>query len=130
MGGQMIREWWRRWFEGSGRGTTASRQARHAVNTGDDLSDAVLMVIGFGSRSSPTRDYAVLEKTFGEDRARILAGQVQALLGEVDGIQVDWGTHDLASAGREVSRLMASRHPQLSADALKALAWTFTFSMR
>jgi hypothetical protein len=100
------------------------------VKGDDDVSEAVVMVIGFGRRSSPTRDYAVLARAFGEARARGLAGQVQVLLGEVDSMQVDWQKHDLASAGDEVVRLMGSRHPELTKEALKALAWTFTFSMR
>jgi MFS family permease len=96
----------------------------------DDLSAAVVVVMGFRTRSSPTRDYAVLAKLCGETRARELASQVQTLLSELDGMQVDWGKHDLASAGDEAIRFMASRHPELTKEALEALAWTFTFSWR
>ncbi len=73
---------------------------------------------------------SALAEAFGEVRARGLASQVQVLLAELDSMQVDWSRHDLGSAGEEARRLMASRHPQLTEEALEALNWTFTFSWR
>lgn len=96
----------------------------------DDLSEGLVVVIGFRTRNSPTRDYAALASVFGEARARDLSSQVQLVLGDLDGMQVDWSRHGLASAGDEAIRFMASRHPALTEEALEALAWTFTFSWR
>jgi hypothetical protein len=96
----------------------------------DDLSEAVVVAIGLRTRSSPTRDYAALAGVFGEARAPSLASQVQVLLAELDGLQVDWSRQGLAAAGDEAIHVMSRRHPELTEEALEALGWTFTFSWR
>lgn len=95
-----------------------------------ELSEAVILVLGFRTRSSPTEDYSALARQFGEARARDLASRVGVLLKELASVEVDWSRHTLASGGDEVRAHMATRHPELTQEALKALRWTFTFSWR
>jgi hypothetical protein len=99
-------------------------------NKTNELSDAVVLFLGFGSASSPRRDHARLVQEFGATEAAALESLVVSLLEEVGKIQVDWSAHSLESAGEMARTEMHTRHPDLSDTALRALAWKFTFDWR
>jgi hypothetical protein len=92
----------------------------------NELSNAVILFLGFGSASSPRSDRARLVQEFGT----AIGSQVIALVDEAAQIQVDWSKHSLESAGNMVRNAMHSRHPDLSDGALRALAWRVTFDWR
>jgi hypothetical protein len=56
--------------------------------------------------------------------------QIESLLGEMNRLQVDWSRHSLASGAAAVRIEMSTRHPSLSATALDALAWKFTYDWK
>jgi hypothetical protein len=99
-------------------------------NQTNELSKAVLLFLGFGSASSPSRDHARLIQQFGTIQGTAIASQVVALVDEVSQIQVDWSKHSFESAGNMVRSEMRACHPDLSDAALRALAWRFTFDWR
>src|ERR1700683_1519678 len=96
-------------------------------NKTNELSDAVVSFLGFGSATSPRRDHARLVQKFGASHSATLESQVVSLLEELGKIQVDWSAHTLESAGEIARTDMHARHPDLSDTALRALAWKFTF---
>lgn len=118
------------------RPETKAAELAEAVPGPDDaaadqeLSEAVIAVLGYGTHCFPEEDYSGLASRFGEARARDLAFQVGALLKELARVKVNWTAHTLASGGEEARAHMASRHPELTKEALKALEWTFTYSWR
>lgn len=91
---------------------------------------AVLVYLGVGISSYPTRLPDALSDYFGDDRAGALRERVDALLHEA---WLDWkdlGTTDLSEATRKVEANMRCSHPELSDDAIKALGWNFSFNSR
>jgi hypothetical protein len=100
------------------------------MNVDEELSEAVVMVIGFRTRNYPRLDYTVLAQRFGVSRAPGMASRVEAILDELGRVEVDWSKHSLASGGDDARSFMAGRHPELSEEALAALDWKFTFDWR
>ena len=99
-------------------------------NETNELSNAIILFLGFGSASSPRRDQARLVQEFGTTQGTAIGSQVVALVDELGRFQVDWSRHSLNSAGDLVRTEMHARHPGLSDAALRALAWKFTFDWR
>src|SRR5690349_11462108 len=96
------------------------------------LSMAVLLLLGVGISSHPTRLPAALTDYFGEERAPALEGRVLALLAETESCipSGERGTLSVAQEAERVAATMRARHRELSADALQALNWSFTFNNR
>jgi hypothetical protein len=99
-------------------------------NPNSELSNAVILFLGFGSALTPREDHARLVQAFGTTQGAAIESQVAALVNEVGKIQVDWSKHSLESARDIVRSEMHARHPGLSDAALRALAWKFTFDWR
>jgi hypothetical protein len=99
-------------------------------SSASELSEAVVLFIGFGSASAPCGDYERLIQRFGAPRGAALQSQVESLLLELDTVKVDWSKHSLASSGELVYTEMHARHPELSDTAPRALAWNFMFYSR
>jgi hypothetical protein len=96
----------------------------------NDLNDAIILFLGFGTASSPRRDRARLDQEFGVDHGATHESQVLNLIAEVGELAVDWSTHSLESAGEAVRSALHGRHPDLSDVAVRALVWKFTFDWR
>jgi len=96
----------------------------------DDLSNAAVVFLGFGSALAPRQDRDGLEQQFGSKKGAELASQVTALVREMHSIPVDWSAHSLESAGAMIEKEMQVRHSGLSDTALRALTWKFTFDWR
>jgi hypothetical protein len=95
-----------------------------------DVSDAVVLYLGHGTASHPQLDSRALMERFGDRRAVELEAAIGSLLNEAGRINVDWSSHTLESAGDLVVAEMRRRHPALTARALAAIAWKFTFDWR
>jgi hypothetical protein len=91
---------------------------------------AVLVFLGVGVSAIPTRLPEALTDYLGSDQAGSLADQVQALLKESfrAGNKID--QLDLAAATRAVEAQMRADHPELSADAIEAIGWNWSWAMR
>ncbi len=96
----------------------------------NELSEAVVSFIGFGSAVAPWTDRARLIQRFGPSRGQALQSQVEDLLRELGTLNIDWSTHSLVSSGEFVHAEMHARHPDLTDSALRALAWYFMFYNR
>jgi hypothetical protein len=96
----------------------------------NDLSEAVVLFIGFRSYPMPFSDPARVIQKFGAVRGAELATEVESLLVEQRKIPVDWSRHSLTSAGDMARDYMRARHPELSDEALTALRWKFTYDWK
>ena len=94
------------------------------------LSMAVLVFLGVGVSSYPTRLPDALAEYFGIDRANDLQTRVVALLKDAWLDQPQRASEDLVEATRNVEQKMRSSCPALSDDAIRALGWNFSFQNR
>ena len=95
-----------------------------------DLSQAVVLCLGYGIGLAPIFDSAKIIEIYGQQEGAILLNYVQKLTDEASKISVDWATTDLESAGIAVHAEMHNRHQNLDSKALDAIAWKFTFDWR
>ena len=90
---------------------------------------AVLIYLDAGVSSFPTRLPRALADYVGQERADTLRAQVDALLREAGLDPKDW-TGDLIADTRTVEDRIRRAHPELSADAVWALGWNFSYANR
>ena len=86
-----------------------------------ELSAAIVGYLRHGSSPSPGADREV---------AGELVDPVERIVGECLNVPVDWAVLGLGEAGRRAAREVGARYPQLTKDALDALAWNFAFVWR
>ncbi len=98
---------------------------RDAVVADDDLSAAIIALLGWGTSSHPR---SRVQETPGG--ASPLEERAQAAVTECLATAPDWTRDDLPTAGRRARAEMAARHPELSSGALDALAWAYTYNWR
>lgn len=89
---------------------------------------AVLVYLGVGISSFPTRLPDALAYYIGEPQQGRLRVRVDQLLGEAELDATEWGTMNLADATRRVEDNLRGAHPELSEDAVRALAWNFSYT--
>jgi hypothetical protein len=92
------------------------------------LSAAIIAFLGKGESSLPRADDDAISAS-PADRPALVA-DVRAVVAECLAIDPDWSTHTLAEGGRVARSAMAQRHPELSSEALDALAWAYTYNWR
>ena len=98
--------------------------------TDQELSEGILAYLQRGHAASPrTDDGAVLAVAVATPPPDLLA-KVQGVVNESLSVPVDWDGTSLGDAGRLVASEMATRHPELTPEALDALAWNFTYAWR
>ena len=95
-----------------------------------DISEAVVLYLGFGSTSTPGRNRHKLAQRFGVSKGALLESEVASLLDELGRININWSTQSLEAAGEMVYADMHLHHPELTETALRALRWEFTWNWR
>lgn len=95
-----------------------------------ELSAAILAYLQRGSAASPRTDIESCAAVATVRDAAELVAETVAIVQESLGVPVDWSSLSLGDAGRAVAAEMSARHPELSTEALDALAWNFTFAWR
>lgn len=96
------------------------------------LSQAIIAYLGKGRSAFPVSDpdavLALAADTNGDSDA--LLSSVRALVEECMAVKIDWSNSTLSEGGDEAARVMATRHPELTAEAINALRWSFTYNWR
>jgi hypothetical protein len=100
------------------------------TNVNNDLSQAVVLCLGYGVALSPICDGVKLIETYGKQKGESLLSDVLKLADETSQISIDWASTSLDAAGIAVHTEMHNRHPYLDSQALDAIAWKFTFDWR
>jgi len=96
----------------------------------DELSAGLLAYLQKGVAASPRADEAACAASATIREPDVLLAEVKGLVRESLSVPVDWDSMSPGDAGHHVVAEMAKRHPELSQDALEALAWNFTFAWR
>ena len=94
------------------------------------LSRAILAYLAKGRSSFPKTDGDAVRVLASGSHPDVLLDRVRAIIAECMSVKVDWSKHSLSEGGRTAQRIVARRHPELSADALEALYWMFTYNWR
>jgi hypothetical protein len=90
--------------------------------TDTQLNAGIVAYVHHGAAVSPRQDpEAVL--VIDPVGAETLLPQVEAVVAESLEVPIDWSTVTLGDAGRQMASVMHERYPELSREALDALAW-------
>jgi len=76
----------------------------------------------------PHRSLEAVAEAMGADAAERLRQCLNGLADESVYWPVDWDGHDLRSAMEVVRRGLTDAHPELSAEAVDALVWDFSYA--
>ncbi|MDE0547408.1 hypothetical protein [Microbacterium sp. C7(2022)] len=96
----------------------------------EELSFAVVTWTGWGRASFPARDDDLLTATFGFARAIDLLPQVHELEEDFFRSNAHITAPDLQSMGGQAADEFRSAHPEVTEDAVQALAWCYTYDYK
>jgi hypothetical protein len=96
----------------------------------NEISQAIVLYIGYGVSLSPINDRNKITDTFGMQKTEELVNKVILIIEEANQVSIDWSQMDLATAGKVVWTAMHNRYPDIEIQALDAIAWKFTFDWR
>jgi hypothetical protein len=94
------------------------------------LSMAVVVWTGWGQATWPARDEARLVSRFGNDAAAELIPEIRRLEGDFYASDARFVTADLKTMGDAAAADFRRIHPEISEDAVTALAWFYTFNYK
>lgn len=96
----------------------------------DQLSEAVVVWTGFGETARPARDEERIVRMYGSEAAATLVPAIRRL--EDAFYESDAWRHEasLVQVGHKASDRFVVLHPEISDEAVKALAWCYTYDHR
>jgi hypothetical protein len=92
------------------------------------LSTAIVVWTGRGQLSWPQPDDTRVVDRFGTDVAATLLPQIRELKDEFYASEASLVVADLKEMGDVAAAQFRKKHPELSEDAIQALAWCYTFA--
>lgn len=94
------------------------------------LSEAIVLWTGWGVSAGPLRDEARIVDAFGEEVALVLVPAIRSA--EEDFYKSEaWLTiDDLEKVGDAAADRFRSVHPEIHDDAIRALAWCYTYDFK
>ncbi|HLZ62150.1 MAG TPA: hypothetical protein VKR06_34835 [Ktedonosporobacter sp.] len=92
-------------------------------------SDAVILYLSVGRSSYPKEDPGALDHTFGPQGAE-LGSYVKGIVSEMLAIPIDWQAHSGWSWVETIQAEMHLRHPELSEEAIQALGWYISYTLK
>lgn len=104
--------------------------ATSGSETDEEVSRAVLAYLQKGISSWPRTELEAAKAVATTTDPDQLAARAAALREECLAIPVDWEDLTLTQGGDLARAEMERRHPELSAAALDALRWAFTYNWR
>ena len=94
------------------------------------VSAAIVAWTGHGDHDRPQRDESLVVAQFGADRAVDLMRQVSGLEADFFSSTAHQTTADLVERTSQAAREFRERHPEVSDEALNALAWCYSYDSR
>lgn len=89
----------------------------------DALTAALKVYLGLPGSPWPRARSSEVVRDYGEP----IAAQVQLLISEAGGLEIDWQSHSPLSAMRWIEAEMRDRHPELSGEAITDLGWAWSY---
>ena len=104
----------------------------HSVSVCDPalVTEAVVWWTGWRRNSWPIRDNATLVERFGEDAAVDLLPAVKVLEDDFYASEARHRAPTLTEMGQQAAADFRTVHPEVSEDAVRALAWCYTFDFK
>jgi hypothetical protein len=94
------------------------------------LSEAIVVWTGWGQAPRPIRDEARLVDQFGSDTAADLMPGLRQLEDEFYASDAQFTVADLKEMGDVAADQFRRAHPEISDDAVRALAWCYTYDYK
>jgi len=94
------------------------------------ISDAVVVWTGWGKAIRPARDESRLVERFGDELALDLAPILRRLEDEFYESDARFTVADLAQMGDAAAKRFSQLHPELTPDAIEALAWCYSYDFK
>lgn len=94
------------------------------------VNPAIVAFLQRGAAASPRADRSAVAALVHDSSGPEVIAEVERLVQETIDVPVEWRNVSLGDAGRAAGAEMLRRHPWLSAEALDALQWAFTFAWR
>lgn len=94
------------------------------------VGEAIVVWSGWGRSSWPSRDDELLVKHFGRDAAAKLLPIIRELENDFYSSDARHTAADLAEMASISSKQFMTKHPDLPDDAVRALAWCYTFDYK
>ena len=94
------------------------------------LSRAIVVWTGWGQLSWPSRDERRLVDCFGAQRAATLLPRIRELEDEFYASDARAVARDIGELGDLAAVEFRRRHPELSEQAIQALAWCYTYDYK
>jgi hypothetical protein len=104
----------------------------HSVSVPDPalVSEAIVLWTGWGRKRRPSRDEAALVEHFGEPLALDLLPVLRVLEDDFYASTAHSTAPTLAEMGDQAAADFRWLHPEVSEDAVQALAWCYTFDFK
>lgn len=96
----------------------------------DPINEAIVVYTGYGKSSFPRARGNDVIVRFGIEEGGILKDRILQLFEELQQPAALPEKRSRKSVTEQTMELFRPRHPELSDQAVKALAWTFSFGMR
>ena len=93
----------------------------------EDVGQALVLWIGFGSAIWPRRDDDAIVAAFGPTDAPAVLETLRALESDFYASDARDVAPDLAAMGDRAARQFRDRHPEVSDQGVNALRWAYTF---
>jgi hypothetical protein len=94
------------------------------------VGEAIVVWSGWGRSSWPSRNEELLAKHFGLEAAAKLLPIIRELENDFYLSDARYTAVDLAEMARISSQQFMTKHPELPDDAVRALAWCYTFDYK
>lgn len=95
----------------------------------NDISEAVVVWTGWRVSPTPARDDALVVERFGDSAAELVP-LIHSLADEFYRSDARHRAVDLAEMQSLASQDFRLRHPELSVDAVRVLAWCYTYDYK
>lgn len=96
----------------------------------DPINEAITLYTGYGRSSFPRARSGDLVTRFGAEQAADLKQRIVALLEELQQPLAAPEKRSKKSVTERAIEQLQPRHPELDAEGMKALAWTYAFGLR
>ena len=95
-----------------------------------ELTEAVVIWTGWGRAAWPSRDKSLVVDRFGADLATELAPAISKLEDDFYSSDARHVASDLATMADLAAAQFRARHPEVGEEAVRALAWCYTYDYK